>query len=116
MQAKCLTSCNDGAGADHLRQRELIYFYERSHYNEEKSVIHKTCPSMVESTDFSSPSLARKNRDDLASLSGYNGNSGAHVVLCNANKDPAPTFTRSQKSLVIEAWKHVRIKLEEVGN
>ena len=87
-----MTACNDGAGEDHLRQRELIYFYENS-----------------------SDTDGIKDDEDLASLSGYNGNNRAQVVLADLNKAPLTTFTRNQKLLVVEAWKHISIYIEKVN-
>ena len=56
-----------------------------------------------------------ENDDDLASLSGYNGNNGARVALADANKAPLVTFTRNQKLLVVEAWKHIHIYMKNVS-
>ena len=111
-----MVSCNDGAGADHLRQRELIYFYESSHTTDETYVSPRTCPAMVDAPLCNDPSASEKHNDDTASLSGYNGNHGASVVLSQANKAPPPTFTKDQKRLVIQAWKHIQAKIEEVRN
>ena len=136
MQAKLSVSCNDGSGGDHLRQREHIYFYDDSHMSQstpsdedQPSASGVTCPAMavskrgsnlcstmVESKPFSDSSRIPKNTEDTASLSGYNGNNGSSVLLCDASKVPPPTFTKNQKRLVILAWHHIHVFIEEVRN
>ena len=118
-----MTACNDGAGEDHLRQRELIYFYENSSdtdriIKEYKNIKNKkartatACPVRKRSSELSHEI---ENDDDLASLSGYNGNNGARLALADPNKAPLATFTINQKLLVVEAWKHIYIYIKNVS-
>ena len=43
-----------------------------------------------------------------------NGVLRKNVILSENNKCPPPIFTRNQKKLVVQAWKHVHAHIEEV--
>ena len=92
-----------------------MYFYDDYNINdEENSMRHGTCPVMAKQKPVSDVSGTIKDKDDTASFSGYNGNDGASVVLCDSNKAPPPTFTKNQKTLVVRAWKNLNNHIEDV--
>ena len=43
-----------------------------------------------------------------------NGVLRKNVILSENNKCPPPIFTRNQKKLVVQAWKHVHAHIQEV--
>ena len=122
MQAKCLVSCNDGSGADHLRQRELIDFGNVMFIpGKPENDILKTSSSNSYSSDPPRESNDETNgcrhmseADVRKSRCHLNGVLRKNVILSENNKCPPPIFTRNQKKLVVQAWKHVHAHIEEV--
>ena len=122
VQAKCLVSCNDGSGADHLRQRELIDFGNVMFIpGKPKNDILKTSYSnsncsepLRETNDESIGYRHISDADVRKSRCHLNGVLRKNVILSENNKCPPPIFTRNQKKLVVQAWKHVHTQIQEV--
>ena len=122
MQAKCLVSCNDGSGADHLRQRELIDFGNVMFIpSKPENDILKTSSSnsycsepLRESNDESIGYRHMSDADVRKSRCHLNGVLRKNVILSENNKCPPPIFTRNQRKLVVQAWKHVHTHIQEV--
>ena len=122
MQAKCLVSCNDGSGADHLRQRELIDFGNVLQISgKPEGDILKTSSSNSYCSEPSRESNYETNgcrhmsdADVRKSRCHLNGVLRENVILSENNKCPPPIFTRNQKKLVVQAWKHVHAHIQEV--
>ena len=122
MQAKCLVSCNDGSGADHLRQRELIDFGNVLQISgKPEGDILKTSSSNSYCSEPSRESNYETNgcrhmsdADVRKSRCHLNGVLRKNVILSENNKCPPPIFTRNQRKLVVQAWKHVHTHIQEV--
>ena len=132
VQAERVVTCNDGSGADHLRQRELVcgtncgmadkegflgiteesQGYLRVQRNDRRQ---KSSDSRVSIESRSSVFWQKLGTNDSNSFGSFNDqNLGVNVVLSDGQKCPPPMFTKNQKVTVIKAWKQIRLHIEQV--
>ena len=110
VQTKLSVACNDGFGADHLRQTKLPY-------------VPKSCRTLA-TPQCNKISLQTATDGSLMSCPAYeshamidsHGKHPANVVMSDGTKCPPPVFTNTQKLNLIKAWRQIHLYIDEVNN
>ena len=110
VQVKLSVACNDGSGADHLRQTELPF----SRSNSPKSLTNLQCDKERLQT-ITEGTIISSGTHNSQSMNGTNGKCPANFVMSDNSKCPPPVFTKTQKLHVIQAWQQIHLHIEEVN-